>query len=274
MLVMLITTMLICSCSKDDDDSSSQGSNGLRPGARVEGMVTVGGRTYTRTVGGTIGEAVDLGLPSGTLWASHNIGATKPEEYGAYLAWGELGAKEEGYIDGIKNDYYWSSYKYSDNGSLTGMTKYTIEDGRTSGIWYSNGTFVGDGITTLEAMDDAAAFNWGGDWTMPTLTQMEELFNSVYTTWIWTTQNGVSGYKVVSKQMGNNNSIFLPASGSRFGSSLYNDGSNGYYWSSSLNTYHSDRGRYLYFLSGHHYTYDSYYYRFYGFSVRPVRVQN
>lgn len=158
-------------------------------------------------------EFVDLGLS--VKWATCNVGATKPEEYGDYFAWGETQPK---------SIYNWSTYKYC-NGSSTSLTKYCTDS--------SYGTV--DNKTILEAADDAARANWGGSWRMPTKAEQDELRNNC--TWTWTTQNGVNGYKVTSKKSGyTNKSIFLPAAGCRRGSSLYDAGSYGYYWSSSLYT--------------------------------------
>ena len=123
-----------------------------------------------------------------------------------------------------------------------------------------------DSIYVLEKEDDVAFINWGGDWRMPTLAEQLELSDTSYTTWTWTTQNGVKGYKVTSKI--NGNSIFLPAAGYRYNSDLYNAGSDGYYWSSSLNTSGSYYAYYLGFNSGNVYSY--YNYRDFGQSVRPV----
>ena len=107
-------------------------------------------------------EWVDLGLPSGTLWATCNVGASKPEEYGVYFAWGETEPK---------SNYDWSTYKYY-NGSPETMTKYCTNNdmGRV------------DNKTELEAMDDAATVNWGSNWQTPSKEQFEELYNSSYTT--------------------------------------------------------------------------------------------
>lgn len=152
---------------------------------------------------------VDLGLS--VKWATMNVGANKPEEYGDYFAWGEIEPK----------DYYdWSTYKWC-NGSGMTLTKYnTLSD---------HGTIV-DNRTQLDLSDDAARANWGGAWRMPTDAELTELHEQC--TWLWTTQNGVNGYKVTSKS--NGNSIFLPAAGYRRISDLIVAGSHGYYWSSSL----------------------------------------
>ena len=203
-------------------------------------------------------EYVDLGLPSGVLWATCNVGADSPEDYGDYFAWGETQPK----------DYYdWSTYKWMTDGmsSWEGVNKYTFADGQTSGVWYnSNGEFIGDNKTILELYDDAVNANWGGDWRMPTKEDQDELRTEC--TWTWTTQNGVNGYKVTSKT--NGNSIFLPAAGYRYDSDLYRAGYYGSYWSSSLRSSYSSDACSLDFDSG--YVGWSGYYRSNGHSVRPV----
>lgn len=186
-------------------------------------------------------EYVDLGLS--VKWATFNVGATKPEEYGDYFAWGETEpyyeagyAREEpqSHWKSGKSGYDWSTYKYC-NGSVSTLTKYCTNS--------SYGTV--DNKTVLDLGDDAAHVNWGGSWRMPTKAEQDELRDNC--TWTWTTLNGVNGYKVVSKV--NGNSIFLPASGFRDRSSLYVVGIYGYYWSSSLGEDTSDCAYYLYFGS-------------------------
>ena len=135
--------------------------------------------------GETTGEAIDLGLPSGIKWASYNVGATVPEEYGGYYAWGET---EE------KSNYEWSTYKYC-NGSYTSLTKYCTSS--------SYGTV--DNKTILEPEDDVAHVKWGGSWRMSTLDEIKELDNNG--TWTWSTLNGVNGYRVTGP---NGNSIIPP----------------------------------------------------------------
>ena len=156
--------------------------------------------------------AVDLGLS--VKWASCNVGATSPEEYGGYYAWGET---EE------KSDYSWSTYKYC-NGSYDTQTKYCTSS--------SYGTV--DNKTTLEPGDDVATVKWGGSWRMPTYEEQEELRTNC--TWEWTTLNGINGYRVTGP---NGNSIFLPAAGYRYGTKVNYRGSYGYYWSSTLSSYYS-----------------------------------
>ena len=187
-------------------------------------------------------EYVDLGLS--VKWATCNVGANSPEEYGSYYAWGETEEKE---------NYSWSTYKWC-NGSYDTMTKYCTSS--------SYGTV--DNKTVLDLEDDVAHVKWGGSWRMPTLEEQKELKNNC--TWSWTTQNGVNGYKVTSKT--NGNSIFLPAAGYRRGTYLYDSGSDGNYWSSSLNEGYSDLAYRLYFYSGHCGWYVSS--RFLCFTVRPV----
>ena len=189
------------------------------------------------------GIAVDLGLPSGTLWADRNIGADSPEGYGDYFAWGETSPKSE---------YNWSTYKYC-KGSLSTMTKYCTDSSR--------GTV--DNKTVLEPSDDAATANWGSNWRMPTYEEKKELNEKC--TWTWTTRNGVNGYKVTGP---NGNSIFLPAAGYRGGGSVYLVGSYGNFWSASL--YESNPGSawYMYFGSDYHSSNGSN--RYYGHSVRAV----
>ena len=192
-------------------------------------------------------QAVDLGLPSGIKWASCNVGAEKPEDYGNYYAWGEILPKE---------DYSWITYKYA-NGNYNKLTKYCND------VSYGDNGFT-DNKTTLEPEDDAAHMNWGGSWRMPTDAEWTELREQC--TWTWTTQNGVNGYQVTSKT--NSNSIFLPAAGSRRGTNLSYAGNDGYYWSSSLNEYGPGYAWYLYFDSDSVRRRD--YNRRYGQSVRPV----
>ena len=172
--------------------------------------------------------AVDLGLPSGTLWADRNVGADSPEAYGYYFAWGET---EPRYYN-----CYWDSYKWY-NGSSSTMTKYCNNS--------SCGTV--DGKTVLDLEDDAAYVNMGSEWRMPTTAELQELMDNC--TWSWTTQNGVKGYKVTGPK---SNSIFLPAAGYHGNSYHINAGSNGYYWSSSLRESDPYFAYILYFSSGYY----------------------
>jgi len=193
---------------------------------------------------------VDLGLPSGLLWATCNVGADNPEDYGDYFAWGETQPKDT---------YNWSTYQYS-NGSDNTLTKYC-----TDAIYGYNG--FTDNLITLLPEDDAATANWGSDWRMPTKEEWQELYNN--TTVTWTTQNGVNGRLFTAS---NGNSLFLPAAGDRFNSSLGYAGSDGCYWSSSLHTDGPYHAWYFGFQSGSYYDVWNNGGRLYGQSVRAVRV--
>ena len=154
-------------------------------------------------------EWVDLGLPSGTLWATCNVGANSPEDYGEYFAWGETAPK---------GTYYWSNYKWC-KGSYTTLTKYC-----TVAV-YGYNEFV-DNKTELDPQDDAAYVNCGPLWRTPTKAQIDELRDKC--TWLWTTQNGVNGGLVTGP---NGASLFLPAAGERWYNILDDGvGSGGYYW--------------------------------------------
>ncbi len=200
--------------------------------------------TPTNTLNGH--EFVDLGLPSGLLWATCNVGSTTPEGYGDYFAWGETTPKET---------YNWSTYRYC-NGSSTTLTKYC------SNADYGNDGFT-DALTTLEASDDAATANWGTGWRMPTREEMNELYSNC--THEWTTQNGVNGRLFTGP---NGNTIFLPAAGGRYDSSLDYDGSFGDIWSSSLYTGDPYDAWRLGFDSGSYNVFSGN--RCFGFTVRAV----
>ena len=216
--------------------------------AIIEGDTNVKAICSVTVVDANGHEYVDLGLTSGTLWATMNVGASSPSDYGDYFAWGEV----SGYNNG-KNSFSWSTYKYC-NGSSNSMTKYC-----TSGS-YGNV----DNKTELELSDDAARHNWGGSWRMPSYAQFKELYSEC--TWTWTTLDGVSGYRVSSKK--NANSLFLPAAGYR-STSLNYAGSDGYYWSRSLYESNSS-GAYELYVNSSNFGPSYYYYRCYGQTVRPV----
>ena len=175
-----------------------------------------------------IPEPIDLGLPSGLKWASFNLGATKPEEYGDYYAWGETEPYYSSldpltWKEGKENGYYWPSYKWC-MGNWRALTKYC------SSSTYGYNGFT-DTKTVLDPEDDAAHVNLGDKWRIPTDAEWTELRENC--TWTWTTQNGVNGRLVTAS---NGNSIFLPAAGRRWQGDLDTVGSYGYYWSSSLST--------------------------------------
>ena len=173
-----------------------------------------------------IPEAIDLGLPSGIKWASCNLGASRPEEYGDYYAWGETEPYYSSqdpltWKDGKKDGYSWLSYKWC-KGSYKIVTKYCSD----SSYGYNGFT---DTKTVLDSEDDAASVNLGGNWRMPTYDEFTELKTNC--TWEWTQVNGINGRKVTGP---NGNSIFLPAAGDWFMLDFKYAGSVGTYWSSSL----------------------------------------
>lgn len=177
-MMSLTFCFVVISCSKDDDGG---GSEDKAPSSVI---------------------AVDLGLS--VKWANCNLGATTPEEYGGYYAWGETTPK----TDYSSNTFIWDGFS---NSSL-----------QSQGVIDSNGN--------LKAAYDAAAKNWGGKWRMPTSSEITELKTKC--TWTWTALNGISGYKVVGS---NGNSIFLPAVGYRYNTSVYEAGTYGNFWSSTYN---------------------------------------
>ena len=187
----------------------------------------------------TVGiEAVDLGLS--VKWASCNVGANSPEDYGDYFAWGEISPKEE---YSTQTYQYWTDY----NGN---------------GSWDS-GEFSYLGDISGNPQYDAATANWGGAWRMPTRSEIGELIENC--TWEWTSLNGVNGYKVTGP---NGNSIFLPAAGFRYGTSSGYVGSYGGYWSSTPYEDYDGDAFSLYFGSDF---YDWYWHaRSNGQPVRPV----
>ena len=191
---------------------------------------------------------VDLGLPSGTLWATCNIGATTPEEYGSYFAWAETDSK---------SNYSWSTYKYC-AGTNDSMTKYCTAE------YY--GTF--DGLDALEDKDDAATAKWGSSWRMPSMEQFDELMNSEYTTVKKTFQNDTYGMLITSKL--NGNSIFLPAAGILMDTDLINDGSRAFYWSRDVARPSNFLARDFSFTTTSNTPNDTQN-RCYGLSIRPVR---
>ena len=194
-------------------------------------------------------EYVDLGLPSGTLWATCNLGANSPEQYGDYFAWGETAPKEV---------YTWTTYKWC-NGTNNTLTKYCTN----SSCGYNG--FV-DNKTELEPSDDAACAYYP-DGCMPSVEQIQELCDCC--TWQWTEMNGVNGQLVTGP---NGATMFLPAAGHRYDNQLKHVGSSCYYWSRTIFPnypyYYAFR---LYFTSE---LVDwGIISRMYGFPVRAVRVQ-
>ena len=197
-------------------------------------------------------EYVDLGLPSGTLWATMNIGAESPEDFGDYFAWGETAPK---------SNYHWDTYTLCDNGNDRVMLKYCT---------YSNGqgapTGIVDNIFELEPEDDAAYVNWGPLWRMPSYSQMEELRTKC--SWQWTQMNNVNGCLLTGP---NGNSLFLPAAGVRMWTFLHLDGSACLYWMRTID-YQMPTQAYDLLIQSDDCKRSSYV-RHAGLSVRAVRVQ-
>ena len=218
-------------------------------------------RIFPIESGMPVPEAVDLGLPSGLKWASFNLGASKPEEYGDYYAWGET---EPHYVSldpliwktGLDR-YYWTTYKWC-MGTEETLTKYCHDAS------YGYEGFTDDKVV-LDPEDDAAAVHLHGGWHMPTKADRDEL--RYHCTWEWTSVNGVSGYLATGP---NGNSIFLPAAGS-WSSGNSDEGISGGYWTSSF----SQGDRYANVFSFDASTdfvsiYDSHLVRYMGSSIRPV----
>lgn len=223
--MLTVWAVAIIGCSKpDDDDWGDGGGNG--------GVDT----PY---------EYVDLGLPSGTLWATCNVGALSPEDYGDRFAWGETEPKEV---------YNWNSYKF---GKKDMLTKYCYE----SSHGYNG---FADNKRVLELDDDVAAVRWGRGWCIPDTAQWVELYQN--TTSDWTTINGVSGRLYTGS---NGNSIFMPAAGDSFEGEPDNQGVVGYYWTRNLSDIVS-AGAFFYMVDKYWIDEISHLGRAIGISVRPV----
>ena len=204
---LMLTMVFVVGCNKPDNPGN--GGNDVQNDSIVDNGGSHNGHDY-----------IDLGLPSGIMWAACNLGASCPEEIGDYIAWGETAPKEL---------YDWKSYRYGVfAGDHYDMTKYC-----TQAIWVQN-EYI-DNLILLEPNDDAAMINWGAGWRMPTREDWDELCRE--TTCTLTKQNGVIGRLMTGK---NGNSIFLPATGFRLDDELFCPNL-GVYWSSSLYTGSPDR---------------------------------
>ena len=250
----LLAAALLSSCSSSDDDVTG-GTDPVKPEPALDHALA------------------DLGLPSGTLWATTNVGATSPEEYGLFFAWGETtGYSSASTSDGRSFD--WASY--------TKFGTYDPDDDPDYGFTKYNKT---NGPTILEASDDAATANWGSAWRMPRDEEWQELVENYplgtstpsgklgYCK--WTDNYNNTGIKGLAFYKGSDTSaivLFLPAAGYRSGSGLGNQGSGGYYWLSELYENYSGIAWYLYFGSGSVGA-DGSSYRCVGYSVRPVLAQ-
>ena len=193
-------------------------------------------------------EYVDLGLPSGTLWATMNVGALAPHDFGDYFLWGETSPKPV---------YDWSTYKWCD-GSAESLTKYCT----------SSDYGMVDNMVELQPEDDAAYVNWGPSWRTPTIEQFQELIDNC--NWESISNHGVNGNWITGP---NGNKIFLPCAGYRKDGSYLGAGDFGFYWSRTLSN-RPDLAYSLHFMkigtSANQCTAD---YRAYGGTIRPVLVQ-
>lgn len=183
LLFVVAGVLSLVSCGGDDediiDDIENNGGNG-----NSSPTGSVNGHDY-----------VDLGLS--VKWATCNVGASSPEEYGNYYAWGETTTK---------STYSENNYKF-----------------------YKNGDYINIGNNISGTQYDAAYVKWGSKWRMPTMSEIDELRTQCSTK--WTTRSGVKGFEFVGK---NGQSIFLPASGSAGPIKIIDTGAGGYYWSGTL----------------------------------------
>ena len=233
----MLAVFTACEKNEPSDNTNDNGTNTDQNDSNSNS----GNNNATGTANGH--DYVDLGLS--VKWATCNVGATKPEEYGNYYAWGETEPK---------TIYDWSTYKWS-NGSEFTFTKYES---------------TVDNKTALDLEDDAARANWGDSWRMPTKEECEELLDNCTLKWVYSYKGtGVAGLIVTGP---NGNSIFLPAAGSRNNNDDLDDGFYDHFWSSSLGTDYPDDAWYVEFLSigvsmsgGNRYGG-----RYCGQSVRPV----
>ena len=211
-------------------DNGTQGQIKVSDIAPIVAAINV--QSNTDLCSGGVYESVDLGLPSGTLWAKYNVGATSETDYGDLFAWGAT-----------------EPYRLNGTTPIDNTDNYSKSYART--IQHD-----------LYPNEDAATVKWGKGWCMPTKAQFDELLAN--TTDEWTAINGINGRKFTAS---NGNYIFFPAAGSVGGGSLYGRGSYGIYWSRSFG---SASGAWaLYFNSSERgVNTDG---RYYGFSVRPVR---
>jgi len=190
---------------------------------------------------------IDLGLPSGTKWACCNVGASSPEAYGGYYAWGEMEGKD------VYNEV---SYLYS-----------TGEDTNDDGWYDDESDYTNIGSSICGTGYDVAHVKWGEGWSMPSIEQIEELVNSVSCLWI--TLNGTDGYLFTGP---NGNSVFLPACGSRYADQTAGSNSYGDYWSGTLYPSIEGNNRYAYYMDFYKGTvnHNNYWGRTFGHSIRPV----
>ena len=250
--MVLLTAMVIIAtgCTKPDDPNSGNGGNNC--GNDNEGGNNGGGH-YNGNY-----EYVDFGLPSGTLWATFNVGADRPESYGDFFAWAETSPK---------TTYDWNSYKYTYGGDQHSLTKYCYK------FSYGYNQYF-DTLYILEPCDDAATVNWGNGWCTPTLDQWLELYSNTIVS--VDTLNGVEGRRFSGN---NGKSLFLPRAGYCKGEALRDVLSKFQYWTCKL--YHDysfggdPRDAYVFALYGNEWSpLKDVQSRYWGLPVRPVRYTN
>ncbi len=227
-----IAVVLVLDCSKSMGSAfgpMQEAAVGL-----IETLTSMGNNSSKDVDGFEMGHAyVDLGLPSRTLWATCNIGAEQPEEYGNFYAWGETSPK---------SDYTEKNYKFYNSATRGEYTKYNSTDNKT----------------ILESIDDAASVNWKGKWRMPTRDELTELQNNCK--WVWTRRNGINGCQITGP---NGKNIFLPAAGFMSEGQLYDRTEIGEYWPST------DPG-YGFAFDSYSVYYNASAFRVSGRSIRPV----
>ena len=188
----------------------------------------------------------------GPYWATTNIGAERPEDYGLYFWWGDTTGHRPS-----------SSGTFDFDFSYNNPAIYTY--GKGDSQLKSEGWLTDDGV--LAPAHDAATVHWGGSWRMPTEQELQGLVDNC--DWSPATVNGVDGYIVSGRDDYDSASIFLPCAGYGDGTSLFSAGSHGHYWSSVPASVNDGRAWYLYFISGGRSTHD--HNRYFGRSVRPVQ---
>lgn len=196
-------------------------------------------------------QTVDLGLPSGRLWANMNIGAEKPGDFGLYFAWGEIEGKR-GYLaealDKVAKPrrFDWKSYKFNyGNDSWETIEKYQFPDAHTDACWYDErGQFIGDGLYKLEDCDEAVKKNWNEDWRMPNVSDVRELAEYTTQEWYQDPATGNWGCLFTSLNPDYTDQLFIPASGIaddkliQKRDDVFKFG-HGFYWTSTLYEHNS-----------------------------------
>ena len=248
MATVALLTLGMASCERDDDttDNPTDPTNPTNP----SGGGTDPG-TDTTTVSVTAGEWIDLGLPSGLLWRSCNLGAESPEEYGDYYAWGETSTKDE---------YTNTTYIHFADSIQILLTKYCNKP---------NLAFNGqaDYLTTLEPIDDPSTAVLGLEVHTPTRAQFMELLANTHSEWV--RLNGVYGRNYTA---GNGNSLFIPAGGCKRGDTISFTETIGCYWTSSLVTTDPLTAWALDLRMDHDTVGRSW--RYFGYTIRAVRMQD